>query len=345
MKSASRACSITAILFALSNPFAAGQAAAQDKAIVLRVANYFPVAHAHSQAARFWMDEVSRRTNNAVTFEFYPAEQLGKAKDLLSLTLSGVTDVGGFAPSYVPDKMPLTAVAELPGGFSTSCEGALAYWQLAREGGILAKEEFAANGVRALLGLVNPPFQLLLKQKSLTLKSAQGQKIRSLGGPQDLLLKKLDAVPVRMAGPEVFESLSRGTLDGILFPLTSVMSFDLHTHLKSGTHNSNFGSGVNVYVISEERWKKLPPAIQKAMTDSAEATIRRSCESLDKDVANAIDRMKQSGVTMVDLSEADRRALGTIADSVSKEWAGALDQRGRPGNKVLQAFRAALAKK
>jgi TRAP-type C4-dicarboxylate transport system substrate-binding protein len=43
------------------------------------------------------MQEVTRATNNAVTFEYYPSEQLGKAKDLLALTASGVAGVAGRA--------------------------------------------------------------------------------------------------------------------------------------------------------------------------------------------------------------------------------------------------------
>ncbi|MBK8739132.1 MAG: TRAP transporter substrate-binding protein DctP [Betaproteobacteria bacterium] len=319
-----------------------GEASAQDKKVTLRVANYFPVTHAHSQAARTWMEEVTRLTNGEVVFEFYPAEQLGKAKDLLSLTQTGVVDVGGFAPSYVPDKMPLTAVAELPGGFGTSCQGLNAYWELAKEGGILAREEFAPNNVRPLLTLVNPPFQLLMKQRIVGTKSAENQKIRSLGGPQDILLKKLNAVPVRMAGPEVFESLSRGTLDGILFPLTSVISFDLHNLVKFATYDSNFGSGVNVYVISLEKWKSFSPAVQKAMLDAGQTAMRRSCEALDNDITASIAKLKAGGVTMVDLAPEERQKLASIADAVALDWAAGVEQRRKPATKVLQEFKAAV---
>lgn len=39
---------------------------------------------------------------------------MGKAKDLLSLTQSGVLDIGYVGPSYVSDKLPLFSVGELP---------------------------------------------------------------------------------------------------------------------------------------------------------------------------------------------------------------------------------------
>ncbi|MEO8977148.1 MAG: hypothetical protein ABI552_15510, partial [Casimicrobiaceae bacterium] len=84
--------------------------------ITLRVADSVPATHPISvNGTKFWMDEVTRLTNGQVQFQWYPAEQLGKAKDLLALTQAGTADVGRFGASYTPEKLPLTAVEELPG--------------------------------------------------------------------------------------------------------------------------------------------------------------------------------------------------------------------------------------
>jgi len=58
-----------------------------------------------------------------VAFEYFGAEQLGKARDLLSLTVSGAVDVGYVAPSLVPEKMPLAEVAMLPGSIARRARG------------------------------------------------------------------------------------------------------------------------------------------------------------------------------------------------------------------------------
>src|SRR5436190_22020196 len=119
---------LLASLLAVSVPLAH----AQTK---LRVADSFPAGHYIPEtSAKPFMAEVTKATTGAVTFEYFPAEQLGKAKDLLSLTISGVADIGYIAPSYISDKLPLSAVAELPGQFPTSCAGTEAYWKLARPG-------------------------------------------------------------------------------------------------------------------------------------------------------------------------------------------------------------------
>nr|WP_280968936.1 MULTISPECIES: hypothetical protein [unclassified Bradyrhizobium] len=66
----------------------------------------------------------------------------------------------------------------------------------------------------------------------------QGLKLRTTGGAQDLTLRALNAVPVRMAAPDAYESLSRGTMDGLLFPLDSVVSYGLDKLVKHATEAS-----------------------------------------------------------------------------------------------------------
>ena len=311
--------------------------------VKLRVADSFPAGHYIPEVAtKYWMQEVTRATNNAVTFEYFPAEQLGKAKDLLALTVSGVTDIGYVAPSYISDKLPLSAVAELPGSFASACTGTTAYWKLAKDGGFLATHEFAPNGVRVLFAFVLPPYQLYLSKAKLeNLKSIDGLKIRPTSGAVELM-RKLNAVPVQIPAPEVYESLSRGTIDGVLFPTASIFAYNLQGLLKYATIGESFGSFVVTYAISEKRWKTLPPNVQKAMVEAGEATSKRACEYVDDGEAKDVEKLRKLGTTMLQLPASDNKMLAELTRNGGTAWAGVLDKRGKPGTEVLNAFRAAL---
>jgi TRAP-type C4-dicarboxylate transport system substrate-binding protein len=326
-------------MLAISMPL--GSASAQEK---LRVADSFPVGHAFVESGtKFWMQEVTRLTNNAVQFEYFPAEQLGKAKDLLSLTQTGVVDVGYVMPAYVSDKMPLSAVAELPGGPSTSCQATLAYFKLAREGGILHNREFAPNGIRVMFAMALPPYQAFMaKQKIDSVKSFEGLKVRTAGGAMDSIVQKLKAVSVRMSAPEIYESLSRGTIDGLLFPTDAMISYKLIDTVKFGTIGEDFGRTVRTYVISEARWKKLSPGVQKAMMEAGEAATRRACSMGDNDVKTDLEKIRAKGITLVQLPQSDRKELDTKMTAIAIDWAQTLDKRGKPGTDVLNAYKAAL---
>lgn len=328
---------------ALSLMLASVPGYSQDKKIVLRVADSFPAAgHYFAEpAAKYFMEAVKKATNGQVEFEHYPAEQLGKAKDLMALTLSGVADIGSVMPSYVSDKMPLSSAAELPGNFATACEGTLAYWKVARDG-VLAQKEYAPNGMRILFALVSVPYQVLMKQKMESIKDMEGKKMRSLGASMDISMRKLKAVPIRMAAPEIYESLSRGTLDGVVVSYSGAVAYNLQTLAKSVTVGENFGSAVLTYSISEARWKKLPENVQKAMLEAGDAATRRACALMDKNTESELEKMQRAGMSAVRLPAAEKKELQALFVTVGKEWAEDLDRRGKPGTEALKAYLEAL---
>lgn len=323
---------------------AALASAASAEEVTLRVADSLPTGHYIGESlAKAWMDRVGELTNGEVAFEYYPAQQLGKAKDLLSLTQTGVTDVGYVGVSYTPDKLPLSSVAELPGAFSTSCEGTLAYWSIAKPGGVLDKAEISENGVRMLMVMVLSPYQVFMKSQELAgVDSFSGQKIRATGGTKELAVERLGGVPVAIPGPEVREALARGTIDGIAFPAASIKPYDLAPLLKYATRDMNFGSFIASYMISESKWSELSPETQAAMAQAGDEVTAAACKTADELDAAAKQEMAEQGVTFVDLPDAERAKIGEALGGIGKEWAADLDGRGKAGAEVLGAFQEAL---
>ena len=201
------------------------------------------------------MELVTKATNGQVTFQHYPAEQLGKAKDMAQLTVAGVADISYIVPSYSSEKYPLTAVAELPGIFDTECQGSLAFYKISHNGGILETKEFGPNQLRPLVTIALPAYQIQLatSREVKTAKDLEGLKIRTTGGAMDLMMRSIGGVPVRMAAPEIYESLTRGTLDGLIFSYQSSVSYDFGKILKSGTEGLNFGTAIFTYSIGENK--------------------------------------------------------------------------------------------
>src|SRR5277367_6748694 len=87
-------------------------AATAADTFTLRFGDDLPKTHPISvNGSAFWMDQVKKLTNGRVDFQWYPAGQLGKGRDVLALTSAGAIDLGSIGPSYTPDKLPLSAVA------------------------------------------------------------------------------------------------------------------------------------------------------------------------------------------------------------------------------------------
>lgn len=313
---------------------------AQAQTVKLRVADSFPIGHfVPEYATKFWMNEITKNSNKSIEFEYYPAEQLGKAKDMLTLVQSGVADVTYVSPAYIADKLPLSGVVELPSSYASSCAGTKAFWNMAKDGGVLAKREFAPLGVRVLFTVMFPPNQIVMSRAKFEgLKSLEGQKIRTSGGAKDQMLRKLKAVPLQMPAPEMYEATSRGTIDGLMIPVASLQAYELDKLIKVATVGENFGAFVVTYTMAESRWQKLSPAQQKIFTEAGEAATARACQMMEADDAKHYEHLRKLGVNLVKMSAEDRQQIQTIGSAVAKEWADQLDRRGKAGTEVLRAF-------
>lgn len=315
----------------------------QEK-LTLRVSDQFPPTHFVYDSVKLWIAEVEKAAGGAVKLEYYPSEQMGKAKDQLALIQSGVVDVSLVVPGYVSDKMPLSAVAELPGMVDpkTSCAGSSAYMKLAQEG-IFAKQEYGPAGVRAIWGFAFPPYQLMMAQRRIApLKEIKGAKIRTVGSSMEFLVRHLKGVPVKISAPDAYEALSRGTIDGVMLTHASLFAYKMEGLVKYATSNGSFGSTVGAYSISEKRWKELPAPIQKAIMDAGEKATLRLCAYMEKDAQEAEERLKQRGVTMVTFSATEQKELEGIYAATASEWVTSMGKRGKSGSEALKAFTEAL---
>jgi len=333
------------LILAVALAFAATPAAAEDK-ITLRLAESLPQGHViHELVAKPFMELVTKATNGQVTFQHYPAEQLGKAKDMAQLTAVGVADISYIVPSYSSDKFPLTAVAELPGVFDTECQGSLAFYKISHSGGILETKEFRPNQLRPLVTIALPAYQLQLStsRDMKTAKDIEGLKVRTTGGAMDLMMRSIGGVPVRMAAPEIYESLTRGTLDGVIFSYQSSVSYDFGKLLKSGTEGLNFGTAIFTYSIGETKFKSLPANVQKALVEAGEQVTREGCKRFEDGEKAATEKIKSQGMKVINFSDDDKKQFDVAFKAVAEDWVKDINKRGKPGTEVFKAFTDALS--
>ncbi len=319
-------------------------AAAQSK-IVLRVADSVPAKHPISvNGTKFWMDEVTRLTHGQVDFQWYPAGQLGKAKDLLALTMAGTADIGRFGASYTPEKLPLTAVDELPGMIDSSCEGSEALWNLAKASGngILAQKEYAPLHLKVVFAFSNAPYEVQttkVRQVKVPL-DMKGLKFKTLGGASDDAALRVGAVPVQMSVADLYLSLERGTVDGRFGAFGSVMANSTENVLKYSTAGAQVGSFAAIGAISDKVWEKLPQNVRDAMLQAGDETWRNFCGKEDASSGKIRKQLEEKYHWVVhDLTPAERDEWRKTLAPVQQIWAQDLDKAGKPGTAVLQAFR------
>jgi TRAP-type C4-dicarboxylate transport system substrate-binding protein len=321
-------------------------APAQAEKITLRLADGMPSGHIIDRnIIEPFINQVAEATQGQVEIQHFPAEQLGKSRDLLTLTQAGVTDIGFIVPSYQSDRMPLATVSELPGIFQSTCQGDSALRALASDGAILDEREFKPNGVKPLIIFLLPAYQLILSSSRPlgALKDVEGLKIRTPGGAMDLTVMGLGAVPIRMGPAEIYESMSRGTLDGALLAYQSALAYHLGSLMKSGTLGQDFGTVTVTFSISVKKWNTLPLDVQEVLARVGKSLSLQACQKFDRAEAEAIAKVRTTGVHLTNPQDADRADIEAAFARVRAEWARRLDGRGKAGTAILNAFMEAAA--
>ncbi len=192
------------------------------------------------------------------------------------------------------------------------------------------------------------PGMVLNTKKPVTrLEDLQGLKWRVGGGMVNEIAKTLGMNVTLKPAPESYELLSGGVMDGTLFPAESVDSFKLDKLIKyattfpGGLYNTSF-----VFMMNEDKYKKLGPEEKKAVDDaSGEVAARIFGRGWDKVDNKALENMKANNVQF---TKADAKFIADVKSHTSRleeKWAKDAEARGlKDAAKVLAEFRAEIAK-
>jgi len=325
---------------ALAALLATVQSAQAQEARTLKFAHVFPATHWHwTESVKIFQESVTKYTGGKIQWQSYHSGQLGK--EGVGMLASGIADVAILVPSYEPAKLPLTSVAELPGLHTTSCEGTAKLWNLLKDGGALNNAEYKPQGIKLLYAIVLAPYQVLTTGKKVaTLADIAGLKIRANGAAMDKTVRALGATPVRVTSNELYDALTRGTVDGGFWPIGSTRNSSLENTFKFTVQGPMLGGGSTVYGISQKVWDGLGADVQAAMLKAGAETQQRLCRYLDRaDEEETAWLVKEKKFTVTKLPATELAKWNERVQPIAAEWAKEMDSTGRPGSALLKAYR------
>jgi len=319
--------------------------AQQKETITLKLTDHFPATHLIGKAAITpFAKRVEELTGGKIKMPYFPAQQLGKAKDMLTLVQGGIADISYIVPVYV-GKLPLNSVICLPSPAKNSMESSKLGVKIMNTGKFL--QEWEANGIKPLWVIITPPYDVQTTKKPVTkLGDLKGLKLRTPGGMQDSFAPLVGVVPVSAPGPELYEVIARGVADGSVMSYASLRSYHIDDIMKYTTYGANFGNFSGIYGISMKKWAALSDEMKRALEKaSAEATIAQAKE-WDDNETELYKEFKAKGIKIYDLTDADKKewskALAPMRDEWVKsiknvpEWEKALREHGE----IIKEFEA-----
>jgi len=320
--------------FLLLNP---GSAFA-EKPLVLKVSFYThaPERNVYSRANGWILQEVEKRSNGRIKFEYYYSGSLVPGRETVAGLRDGVADIAFVVSFYEPGKLPLGTVTTLPMLGRNFYSTAMAFRELVQLPEMQA--ELDKYNIRYLSHCTNSSYTLWTNTPVHSVADLKGKKLRAISG-QDKLIKALGAVPVSVVSTELYTALERKTLDGTLANPTFATDYKFQ-EVCPYYYSMMFGNGTVFLGINKDSWKKIPPDIQQMFDELAEPAARIGHEIYEFEGLKKLKALQKQGVVTITRPTPEDVAYVTriAKETVWKEWVEKMNEKGLPGQKVLDTY-------
>lgn len=230
--------------------------------VTLTFAHPFPeVHHIQQNMIEPWAEDVSEATDGTVTIEIHPAGALTTPAEVYDNAVAGAYDIGWALEGYTPGRFPLTDVVELPFAFESAEQATDALWDLYEEFPEF-QEEY--SDVKVLALWTHDVGNLYTVGQEVTEPDLSGLTLRAPGPIQTSLIEAMGGAGVGMPAPELYDSLERGVIDGLMIGDTGIPTFSLHEVVDHVTVG-NFFVGAEFMVMNQATWDSLSEAQQEAI--------------------------------------------------------------------------------
>jgi TRAP-type transport system periplasmic protein len=287
-----------------------------------------------------WVEEVREATGGTVNIEIHAGGALAPAPQVYENTVAGAQDLGWTMPGYTPGRFPITQIIEAPFAFANAVEGTEVAWELWEEFEAF-QEEYGDVEVLSLWAMDTGDL-FTRDQQVETLEDLSGLTIRSPAPLQSQALEAMGASAVSMPGPDIYDAVERGVIDGYKLANSATRVFDLGQTTGYRTV-CNCYTGAFVLVMNPGAWEQLSPAQQDALRELTGRDLAlRLSEEHDAMAADVADNYwPDNGVESVELSDDEFERWQEAVQPVYDQWVQEREAEGVPGqemaDRILQA--------
>lgn len=329
---------------AITAAAAAGMATGSAGAATIKLETYAGPKHAMNTTAwPTWIKQMEAASKGGIKVNMsYPPIN---PRDLYDRVREGIADMAWITHGYTTGRFVLTDMAELPGADGNAEQISKAYWRTYTKH-FASKNEH--KGVVLLALFTHGPGMMHTRKAVPDLAAISGLKIRTGGGVQSQIAKRLNLVSVSAPVTKAQEILERGVADGIFFSLETITSFRLggvvkfHYSLPGGLYNASFA------VIMNQRKYDSLTAAEKAQTKSVtgeklSGLIGATWDAADKISYDALT--KAGGHTIKDFDPPIATAIKKKLADLDSVWIAEAKKEGiADPAAVLKEFRQEVQK-
>lgn len=291
-------------------------AATAEAQLRLRIGHQGSLENPSGLGSKRMAETADRLSSGKLKIDIFPNAQLGPDLDMLSQVRVGTLDMAMIGSGVVGSIEPTFNLTELPFIWKNDTSA----WQVLNGSvGQRILGLLEAKGIKGLGWGVWGFRGFLLTNKAITTPDDfKGVKIRVIESALYIsTLKSFGANPVPMAWPEVYTGLQQKTIDGVetnYHGMADAKHYEVAKQLAVTDHIYT----ATVFVMNLNKFRSLPPDLQKVVVAAARAGGERMRETANKANHDAIELMIRHGVKV---TRPDRQAFEAKIKPVYKQFA------------------------
>lgn len=193
-----------------------GAKSSDDQApLTLKYASGSPPTGIASEMAKWFGDELEKRTSGKVKTEYFWSGSLVGTPDLARAIGRGIADWGQISGMFTTTEHPHWSVINQPGTTRDVWVSQWAAWELLHTQPEILAEFDKLNVVPTYTYGPGPVFWVF-NREGTTLEAMKGVRFRTYGAAFPKIAQALGMVPVPMDGVEVYDALDKKVIDGAM---------------------------------------------------------------------------------------------------------------------------------
>lgn len=295
--------------------------AGTDDVYELLVTQHDPAESATGKFLDAWAMAVNEASEGQLAIEVMHGGSLAGPTESLDMLRSGAVDIAWGLQGFYGGVFPKSEAMMMPMlGIQTAEQGSAAFWEL-YNGHDFLKDEYEDFQVILLHTGCDCPIGLTSKVEDVA--GFTGKTIRANSGPPTSFVQKLGATAEALPIGELYTSLEKGVLDGVVVDWQANGSFKLYEqvdyYLDAHTTVSPY-----FFLMNKNSYEALPANLQQIIDDySGEAALEIGKDFWANAESSSIQAIKDQGCEIYTLSDTDTQQMEGLAKEVADEWVAA----------------------
>lgn len=276
--------------------------AAKAKTYTLRIQCIYPETSYVPQMIKQFVAKAEKYTKGQVEIKLFWPGQLVSAKKGYDAVSKGMVEGLVSALIYYGGTLKEGKVEWLPFTWRNPEEA----YDLYVNGGFLdlMRKATQKQNVQYLFPVMAGTMGCMTNFPVNNLGDFKGKKMRAPGldGP---IVKLLGASPVSLSAKEIYMSLQRGTVDGVVYPYYTLSTYKLYEVIKYAILPGFHTPAMTGLYLNLDFWKSLTPELQAALNKAGIETFYASSLKSPEWDQSALKAAEGKGVKVMELSQAD----------------------------------------